>query len=83
VTASKCAETFKNKTMPEVKEKYQKLESYTIQNVVERFDLNPDTEEKLARHIEHQWRLRNGGVPTDEITDEDELEEWFKWDLFS
>lgn len=67
--------------MSEAKEKYQKLESYTIQNVVERFGLPEDTEEKLARHIEHQWRLRNGGVPIDEITDEDELEEWVRWDL--
>ena len=65
--------------MPEAKEKYIKLESYTIQNVVERFDLDPNTEEKLARHIEHQWRLRNGGVPHSEITDEAEIEEWVKW----
>ena len=68
--------------MAQVKEKYQKLESYTIQNVVERFDLDPKTEEKLARYMEHQWRLRNGGVPQNEMVgDEEELEEWVRWDL--
>lgn len=69
--------------MPDAKEKYIKLESYTIQNVVERFDLDPNTEEKLARHIEHQWRLRNGGVPIrDMVGDEDEIEEWVKWGVY-
>ena len=68
--------------MPEVKEKYQKLESYTIQNVVERFGLPDDTEEKLSRLVEYKCRLKNGGIPVNELAgDEDDLEEWVQWDL--
>ena len=54
-------------------------EQCTLYRVMERYCLDDDFEQKVARMIDLKIKLSRFGIENDEYEELDELQDWFAW----
>jgi hypothetical protein len=57
----------------------KETEQCTIFSVMERYGLDADFEQKVARMIDLKIKLKRFGLEDDEYNELDELQDWFTW----